>query len=182
MNNIPGAGFCSDFHRNRFQIDWLRFSFLAPGFFLQITTNHYKSQNLNIMQGKTKQNYETAARGWMTAVIILFIIAVLLLICYSGKAQKTGYLVAVTSHTEGLQITKTRQLTEVYALSEIHFPGNCVDFGQELRHSVYYIIENQHKGFFVEVKKINKKGKYKRLNHKEVKKWQSSLSSLSSQL
>jgi hypothetical protein len=87
----------------------------------------------------------------------------------SKQNPATGYLVAITSHSEGLKITRTTDLVDVYALAEIHFPNNCVDFARELRHSVYYEIESQHKGFFVEVKRINRNGKYRRMSNREFR-------------
>jgi len=80
-----------------------------------------------------------------------------------------GYLVAVTSPTKKLEITKTIDLADVYTLAEIHFQNNCVDFAEELRHSVYYDIECQQKGFYVEVKNINRNGKFRRMSNREFR-------------
>ena len=78
-----------------------------------------------------------------------------------------GYLVAIESRTEKLEITRTIDLIDVYTLAGIHFPGNCVDFAAELHKSVYYEIGGQQKTFYVEVKRISRNGKYRRLSNRQ---------------
>ena len=80
-----------------------------------------------------------------------------------------GYLVAIESKTEGLDITLTIDLIDVYTLAEIHFSGNCVDFASELQQSVYYQAGGQSKTFYVELKRINRNGKFRRLSNRQFR-------------
>lgn len=87
-----------------------------------------------------------------------------------GKLPLTiGYLVAIETRHEKLEIIRTLDLADVYTLSEIHFPGNCVDFSAELRQSVFYELRSRNKTLYVEIKRINNNGKFRRLSNRQFR-------------
>jgi hypothetical protein len=85
----------------------------------------------------------------------------------SSLPSALGFLVAIDNPGERLQLVKTTSLTEVYALSEINFPGNCIAWEKELGKSVFYQIESRNRCFYVELKKVNKNGKYRKVSNRE---------------
>lgn len=131
-----------------------------------------KNQN----QNKTPKQYASSGKGWIIAFVILFILAVVLVAQKSCTAQ-TGYMVAIENQTGKIEITKTPNIADVYALASKHIPGNCANFNRELTKSVYYTIENQQTQFYVEVKRITKNGKYRRLSNREFAKLNPALTS-----
>jgi len=74
---------------------------------------------------------------------------------------KIGYWIVVTDGKKNTVI-KTESIVEVYAISGVVFPWNCVNFEKELSKSPYFQMYNYDKGFYVEKKIINKNGKYRR--------------------
>lgn len=80
-----------------------------------------------------------------------------------------GYLVAIESKHEKLEIIRTLDLVDVYTLSEIHFPGNCIDFEKELQQSVFYELHSRSKTFYVELKRINNNGRFCHLSNRQFR-------------
>ena len=76
--------------------------------------------------------------------------------------SKIGYFVVVT-HNNKYTIIKTESLTEVYTIAETVFPGNCIQLEKELKNTLYFDIYTAEKGIYVEKKRINKKGKFRRI-------------------
>ncbi|HSW67284.1 MAG TPA: hypothetical protein VLH16_01750 [Bacteroidales bacterium] len=106
----------------------------------------------------------------MKTKIMLLTICCLLLAAASAKTTgkiKIGYLVAIDNPGERLNLIKTTDLADVYALSEVQFPNNCIDWGKELQKSVFYQLESRNRSFYVEVKRINRNGKYRRMSNRE---------------
>lgn len=101
---------------------------------------------------------------------LLFIVLALSMALSAWSQQSSaniGYLVAVETKSGKLEITRATSLNEVYTLAEIHLPGNCVDFASELQQSVFYQTGTQQMSFYVEVKRVNRHGKFRHLsNHR----------------
>jgi hypothetical protein len=86
------------------------------------------------------------------------------------KKAEIGYWIVIAEQGQRLKIVKTADIVEVVVLSEVYFPGNCVDFTKELTASPYYLLENGKKEFYVEIKHINARGKYRRISNREFEK------------
>jgi hypothetical protein len=98
---------------------------------------------------------------------ITFIALCMALSAWSQQPSGIGYLVAIDNSGQKLQLVKTTSLAEVYALSEINFPNNCIAWEKELTKSVFCQIESRNRCFYVELKKVNKKGRYRKVSNRE---------------
>lgn len=77
-------------------------------------------------------------------------------------SQNIGYLV-VTDTAGKIEAKKALKLVEVYTIAELVFPNNCVNFEKELQKSPYFELRSREKSVYIEKKRINKHGKFRRL-------------------
>ena len=101
----------------------------------------------------------------MKKLITLFFLVALLqpLQAKNPKPEtKIGYWIVVTDGKKNTVI-KTENLLEVYTIAETVFPTNCIEFEKELKNAPYFEVNSYSKGIYIEKKRINKNGKYRRI-------------------
>lgn len=105
-----------------------------------------------------------------TKIKIILLALCLPLLSVAQQQTKYGYMVCIDNKGERLEIVKTPDILEVVTLAEVQFPNNCIDFREELRqYPPVFTLDNNRKVFYVEMKRINKNGKYRRIGKREYK-------------
>lgn len=103
----------------------------------------------------------------ITSILFLF-----LTLSLSAKPKPCiGYWIVTYDTENGFKRIPTFELVDVYTVAETMFPSNCIDFKKELKEHIYVEIEVYGKAFYVEVKKINRNGKFRSLSKKEIKEY-----------
>ena len=103
-----------------------------------------------------------------TLILFLLIFASLQATTKPAPVDCYGYWIVTYNTDEGYKVTPTIDLVDVYTIAETYFPGNCIDFKKQLKESIFTELEANGKSVYVEVKRIDYKGKFKRLNKKEI--------------
>lgn len=119
-------------------------------------------------QGKKPCSYESSAKTYLFSIFLMLAFLFLSILVNSQSHFKLGYFIVVSEHKKPLSITKTICIEQVRILSENSFPGNSFSFSRELSKSPYFIIQNHKKQFYVEIKHIDSKGRYRRLNKRTL--------------
>jgi len=99
----------------------------------------------------------------LTILILLFFILV------QGQTQY-GYFIAIETNNK-TTIRKTKSLQTLKTIISEYYPKSEIDLKEMFSGTVYFEIGNSNKRFYVEKKKINKRGKYRKLNKKEIRKF-----------
>ena len=98
---------------------------------------------------------------------MLFSMLIAISICSAQKSQsdiKTGYIVAVvTGWGEKPNVKKTQKPDLVNSIVEKYFTDLNFNVLVHMSNSNRFIIETDTKTLYVEKKRINKKGKYRRI-------------------
>jgi hypothetical protein len=106
----------------------------------------------------------------MKTKIKLFFITLLLPLLSIAHAP-VGYHVFYQTGKK-LEQVKTTELVEVLTLAQLIIPGNCIDIAKGLTKQPFFYAEFSGRTFYVEIKKINKRGKYRRMSMREFKQLQ----------
>lgn len=118
--------------------------------------------------GSRPSSYESSGKIYLYSIFFLVAFLFFSILANSQSHFKRGYFIAICEHKKKPSITKTIFIDQVKILSENSFPGNGFNFSQELSNSPYFTIENLQKQFYVEVKRIDSKGRYRRLNKRTL--------------
>ena len=103
--------------------------------------------------------------------ILLFLVIVLSVTAEPKPELKIGYWIVTYTIENGYEITKTTEIADVYDLAEQQFPDNCIDFNEKLKTTAYVEITQVRNSFYVEVKKVTSKGKFRKLTNNEIKEY-----------
>lgn len=106
-----------------------------------------------------------------TLILILLIFASTQAFSAPNPVDAYGYWIVTYNTEEGYKTTPTVDIVDVYTIAETYFPGNCINFEKQLKESIFTELEVNGKSVYVEVKRINHKGKLKKLNKKEVREY-----------
>lgn len=98
------------------------------------------------------------------AIIILLL---LLTLTVTAKDYKIGYLIVVSEGSKNV-VTRTQDISVAESLLKEKFPNINVDLKYELTYSRYIEVENEETAFYIEVKVVNKNGKYRRVKNKHL--------------
>ncbi len=99
----------------------------------------------------------------MKTLSLLTLIVLITISAVAKPQQQLGYLVCIDSGTK-YAIEKTTEISEVYAIMEICFPGSCIDIEKQLYRTEKPVFEMYvgDMGVYVElkiVKRIKRNGK-----------------------
>jgi hypothetical protein len=101
---------------------------------------------------------------------LVTVIVLLMSAAAFAQPAKVGYWVVTDTKGQRLEIVKTPDMPEVAALAEAQFPGNCFEIEKELyQWPPVFSVDNGRKAFYVELKRITPKGKYRRISKREFK-------------
>ena len=90
----------------------------------------------------------------------IFIISIVISLSAFCK-DSIGYWV-VCNGTE-TTVYKCKTIEKATEILKTYFPDNCISLEKELKHSNYFRIETEIKCYYIEKKRINKRGKYRKL-------------------
>lgn len=80
------------------------------------------------------------------------------------QAQEFGYYIVLRTDTIPVKI-ETKEIVEVYTVAALAIPENCINFEKLFDETLYFRYTTQKCDFYVEKKRINKRGKYKRIEN-----------------
>lgn len=107
----------------------------------------------------------------MKTLTTLLLLLITISLSAKPKPLCIGYWIVTYDTEQGYKKIPTVNLVDVYTVANLYFPDNCIDFGKELKKSVYFEIEIDGKSVYIEVKKITFDGKFKKLNKREIKEY-----------
>jgi hypothetical protein len=92
----------------------------------------------------------------------------MLLLTLCAEAQDSiGYYVSYRSVEDGITHLKTTSLAEVLTIVDLIYPNHCFNVKAVVKKEPYLFIDTYNKGVYIEMKRINKRGKYKRFKTKK---------------
>jgi hypothetical protein len=100
---------------------------------------------------------------------LITILLLLLTIAVTAKDYEIGYLIVVYENFgNGSTVKRTKDITIAECLLKEKFPNINLDLQHELNYSRYVEIENEETTFYIEVRRINKNGKYRRIKNSHL--------------
>jgi len=90
------------------------------------------------------------------------------------SSNKYGYLIVVTGSRD-IQTYKVESITRATEIFNMYFNSISVALDYQLKYSAYFQILTENKGFYIERKKITKKGKYRKMSKRDIREYQKSL-------
>ncbi len=103
--------------------------------------------------------------------IKVFCFMLLLTLCAEAQ-DSIGYYVSYRSAEEGITHLNTTSLAEVLIIVDLIYPNHCfnIDIEDIIKKEPYLLLDTGNKGVYVQMMKINKRGKYKRIKENEKRK------------
>jgi hypothetical protein len=100
---------------------------------------------------------------------LITILLLMLTITVTAKDYEIGYLIVVYENFgNGSTVKRTKDITIAECLLKEKFPNINLDLQHELNYSRYVEIENEETTFYIEVRRINKNGKYRRIKNSHL--------------
>ena len=108
-------------------------------------------------------------------VIIILAIFVVLISRVETNAQNTGYLVVIDKGLSKSTVRKCRTIEQLEKVVKQYYPKSDINISEFMKGSVFFEVRRYDFIFYVEMKRVNKKGKFRKLSKKEIKQIESGL-------
>jgi len=105
---------------------------------------------------------------------VIMIIMALVIVGVLSLSAQTGYLVVIEKGNE-TTIRKSRTQEQLKKVVDLYFPESDINITELMKGSVFFEVRRYDFRFYVEMKKVNKNGKLRRLGRKEIRKIESKL-------
>ena len=100
--------------------------------------------------------------------IIMLATFVLLISRVASNAQNTGYLVVI-ENGNNTTVRKCRTVEQFEKVVEQYFPKSEIDISEFMKSSVFFEVRRYDFRFYCEMKRVTKKGKFRKLSKKQIK-------------
>ena len=117
---------------------------------------------------RRRDTFARPLHAFSKAFVQICLAALLMAPVMASATQKTGYLVATTG-ADGVTVQHIADMEHVQQIFRQQFPATCINIAAELRLSPYFEMNTHSRGFYVEIKRVTKNGKYRKISNKQFK-------------
>lgn len=113
------------------------------------------------------KNKEVNRLIFIVGIILIILTLIAIKVANAEKPVKYGYFVYISGNSQSKRIY-VETVNKVTETVKLHYPNHCIsDIETALKISRFYCYEDEIKYIYIELKKINSNGKYRRISNKQ---------------